>query len=390
MQPNSKQPNFDQFTKALGVTPGVVQQPQTPQWSSTLKDLYSKSAPTPAPVTKNLGDKVADRFIERGAEANRIMNDPTEGSSVTRGLKMAAQGAGAVTDVATETIKSIPGADLVGRLFSKMNENATNYNAKQDKKFEDMAHAKGKQTLQEQLGQILIEHPEVAKKIENTLGAISATGEIAGTIAGAEVVPKTPLNLSGTINEVKTGVSNVKNTLKVGSEKKALDESIKNTMPHQTKDVRINELRNAMPDSEAGKGGVTRKGLSKTSTPVSSAKDVEVGTTAHKYIKGEKDPVKRIQNVNKGIQDTSSGTDKFLDANPTNANFEDIRGYMETNKPTPSIVNDPGAMETYNRVNESTINTIYDTLKSSAKKSGDFSSKLSGKDIRQARIKIDQ
>lgn len=53
MSPQSTQPNFDDFVKGLGITPGSTQ-PQTPSWSSKLQDLYTKSSTDKAATQQKL------------------------------------------------------------------------------------------------------------------------------------------------------------------------------------------------------------------------------------------------------------------------------------------------------------------------------------------------
>lgn len=176
----------------------------------------------------------------------------------------------------------------------------------------------------------------------------------------------------------------------IGADSTSLKNSIQDVMPLQSKSVRIDELRNTLPDSAAGKGGVTREGILGKSTPQPTAEDVARGTAAHDYIAGTKDPVQKIANVNQGIKDTSRGVDEFLDSKSAPANFSDMRTYLEANHPPTNLQKDPGALEAYSRATEDALNTLYNTMKKSATATGDFGAQTSGKDIRQARIAIDQ
>lgn len=234
---------------------------------------------------------------------------------------------------------------------------------------------------------------------ENGLDKPIVSGEFPTTIQGLKELPSDIKNtltkgiqtISDATKTIAETVKNTKQSFSSPAEVKAIQQSIQDTMPLQSKDVRIDELRNSYPDSGSGKGGITREGVMGKSTPQSTEADIARGTTAHEYIKGETDPVKKIQNINQGIKDTSEGTNKFLDKNSAHVNFEDIRGYMEhNNTPPENITKDPTASESYRRSTENALNTIYKTMKDTANKTGSFDGATPGSDIRQARIAVDQ
>lgn len=238
---------------------------------------------------------------------------------------------------------------------------------------------------------------------ENGLDKPVVAGDFPTTIQGLKELPSDIKNtltkgIQTISDATKTGINTVKDTVFGTPEEQALQEknssiaqSTTDTMPLQSKDVRIDELRNTFPDSQAGNGGVTREGLLGKSTPQPTAQDIARGTVADEYIKNASDPIEKIANVNQGIKDTSIKTDEFLDKNSSPANFADMRKYIESNnKPPLNITQDSTAFESYNRSNENALNTLYKTMKESATKSGDFGSTPPGSDIRQARIAVDQ
>lgn len=236
-------------------------------------------------------------------------------------------------------------------------------------------------------------HPEAARNLSNllTVGLTAAGGE--SGIADKPI---------GSIEGIKNGISDIsdaaskkagdiKASKNAASNDKSVKKSIDSTMPFQSKDVRIDDLRGSLPDSSSGKGGVNREGVLGKSKSQPSTDDIERGTIAHEYIKDEKDPLKQIQNVNKGIIDSSSKLDSFLDEKSTPANFENMRKYVEQNNvPDKNLQKDPAAFESYTRANENALQTLYETMKGNAKESGDFSSNTSGSDIRAARQLVDQ
>ena len=185
----------------------------------------------------------------------------------------------------------------------------------------------------------------------------------------------------------------LQNTAKGGLEKaeqKNILSVVRDVMPIENKETRINALSSATPESNIGKGGVARKGILKTVEIQPTQADLERGNVAYKFIKGEKDPINKIQKLNKGIETISSQVDRTFDENPVNANFEDMIKYIEKNNvPSVNIQKDTTAFESYQRSSANALNTLYDTMKSSAKESGDFSGNLSVKDVRKARQKVD-
>lgn len=195
-----------------------------------------------------------------------------------------------------------------------------------------------------------------------TPNSTNVTSALTGGVAGA-VLPK----IAGVLS--KTGESG------------DLQRIIQDGMPLENKATRMDAI-----DS----GKVVRKGVLGTSSIVPDAEDIERGKAAAPYIGNEKDPVVQVQNLNAGIKDMSDKTDSFLDANAAPANFADMRDYMETNKPTSSLKNDPGAEETYTRVTNDALDTLYATMKKTANATGDFGPNVSGSSVREARIAIDQ
>lgn len=168
-----------------------------------------------------------------------------------------------------------------------------------------------------------------------------------------------------------------------------LNKSIQDTMPLENKATRVDALRASLPEN--ANGGVQRKGILGTSTIAPSEEDVARGTATHPYINGVSDPVKQIQNVNKGIIDSSHQTDTFLDANAAPANFADMRSYVESNNiPDANLQKDPAAFENYQRATQSGLDTLAKIMTDSSKATGDFGPNVSGANIRKARIAIDQ
>lgn len=174
------------------------------------------------------------------------------------------------------------------------------------------------------------------------------------------------------------------------SSESLLESSIQKTMPLQDKATRVDTLRNTLPSSAPGKGGAVRTGILGKSTPVANAQDIARGTTADPFVRGSSDPLAHIGNVNQAIINESNATNDFLDSKTAPSHFKDMIDYLETNRPTNSLQKDPGAEDSYNRATQDAIDTLYKTMKNSAKVSGDFGPQTSGTPIRQARIAIDQ
>lgn len=237
----------------------------------------------------------------------------------------------------------------------------------------------------------------VPQDINNTANLLPlAAGALSPKQVGSEI-QRTAANIKNTGGKLKDSVLGTpeeqaakKTVTQQKNQQESLKTSINDVMPFQNKEVRIDELRNTFPDSNTGKGGVAREGVLGKSTPQPTAEDIQRGTVANEYIAGVKDPVAKIANINQGIKTTSSGVDTFLDKNSAPSNFADMRSYMETNQPKPSLQKDPAAFESYNRATQGALDTLYKTMKDSAKRTGDFGAQTSGADIRAARIAIDQ
>lgn len=220
------------------------------------------------------------------------------------------------------------------------------------------------------------DYKRVAASLENV-------GTIAGTVAGGLDTPRVLSGVKKNLTPTPRETAPIKTNATV-------DKAIADTMPYQSKDVRIEDLRNTFPDSGNGTGGVKREGIFGKSASQPGPDDIRRGTIANEYIGGVKDPVERIGKVNQGIRDTSAKTDTFLDQKAAPGNFADMRDYMETNRPNRNLQKDPGAAEAYQRATQDALDTLYETMQKAAKESGDFGPIVSGKDIRAARIAIDQ
>lgn len=388
------------YAQMKGTTP--VQSSPSSSW-----DAFDKAVgtipPEKSPDDKSIFENISTDIKKRGeAISNDLETKNTEDNPIVSGFEAAAEGAKAVGDVATDIVK--PGLEAAKSNADMLFGENPIYKALKGaiKGGIDLAggakdavgNSEAVSDLGQRLNELVTKHPEASKVIEDTLKILGASGEISNTVLGAEGAAKglsevAPIIKSAPETAIEGASSVIDKTkdLLSKSPEKSLQESINNTMPIQNKENRIAELKSSLPGDNAG--GVTRKGILGDVTPTPSARDIAIGTEVHPYIKGVKDPLVRIQNVNKGIVDTSSEVDNFLDTNKTNANLEDMRGYLETNKPTFSLKGDAGATESYERATENAINTIADTLKSSAKETGDFGPGVSGADIRKARIAVD-
>lgn len=193
----------------------------------------------------------------------------------------------------------------------------------------------------------------------------------------------------GIVGKAKGAINDIKNSIGKDSQNSdsTVEKSIQDTMAAPTKGVKVEALENSMPDS----GGVQRKGILKTSEIQPNDADVKRGTIADEYIGKTNDPVEKIQNVNKGIKDTSKQVDSFLNEKSSPSNFSDMRDYIEANnKPSANLQKDPGASEAYTRASNNALDTLYKTMKNSANESGDFGETTPGSDIRKARIAVDK
>lgn len=162
----------------------------------------STPKPVVAPPATDLGDRVAANIQEHGAEAERIINDPTEGNDLTRGVKAAAQGAEAVAAPVIETGKT---------LWDHMPDFIKNefFNLESMKSVTDARNAQPASKFDIALANLAQKNPEAYNKVKNTLQAVSAGGEIAGTVAGAGEAATG----AGEVPSIKTTANDVKSTV---------------------------------------------------------------------------------------------------------------------------------------------------------------------------------
>lgn len=374
------------FNQATGWnTPTTPTAPANQSRADEILALGKSKTPTPAApsyaskVTSNLGDT-----FNQGAE--NVTKD------ITNIPKAAADaGGGPIADVAAPIAAAghVAGdiAGTAGNIIGSFISPLLSDNAK-----------KTMGDVSSYIGSKINSIPGMTPEIQKSLGDVFNTV----SLLGGEKVAPTPESIAegassatskagDVIDQIKSKMGDMKDAKTAANEAKSLQTSIQDTMPLQDKATRVEELKSSLPDSGNGTGGVNRKGVLGNATPQASAQDIQRGTIAHEFIGGETDPLKKIQNLNQGIQDTSGKViNPFLDKNAAPANFEDMRNYMESNKPSESLQSDPGASESYNRATNNALNTLYKTMKKTANDTGDFGPQTSGADIRQTRIAVDQ
>lgn len=79
----------------------------------------------------------------------------------------------------------------------------------------------------------------------------------------------------------------------------------------------------------------------------------------------------------------------FLAQNKVPANFEDLQKKLDLVHPQSSLKADPNAIKTYSRVREEVQQSLYNSLKQTAKEKGDFSGKVDFNDVWDARKVLD-
>lgn len=287
---------------------------------------------TPSP---SLGDRVANSIQSHGEEAQRIINDPTEGNPLTRGVKAAAQSAEAVASPITETAKSVwdtlPTA--LQQFFTGTPEQQQAFQAKQD--------AQPATGLDKALFNWSQEHPDAYNSLKNTLGGLGATGEIAGTIASAEAVPDTGI----------TKVSDIPGEIKSQgqeflSDTKALDKKVG--------DIRGNvESNNTQKQLDS---------ISEKISPKPTTKEVRLAQSQGRIIPGKEPgllvdgtppeiiPIKDIQHATGTIYREIPGASDMNEIDLTNAINDSITTKAETLKP--QMESTPVKPETINKIND--------------------------------------
>ncbi len=172
----------------------------------------------------------------------------------------------------------------------------------------------------------------------------------------------------------------------------ALEQKVKTAVKGSPEEIAQKSFQKTVEAVKPLKGeGLTRNGMLGKSANETSPLDIQRAEAVHPYIEGVSDPVKQYQNIDNAITDiTQKDIIPHLNRNPVNMNFEDLRNYLETNKPTkPNFANDPVASENYNRITENGITTLEQVMRDSAKKTGNYGSEVSVNDIETTRKIID-
>lgn len=210
---------------------------------------------------KDLGSRLATDWQKRGAEASRIISDPTEGNALSRGVKATAQGFGGVMDVATESFKSLfgDGSDKTPEQIAK--------DEKMRKLSPGYVDPNAEQTpISKAMGQWAIDHPDAYNRLKNTLGTLSAGGEIAGTIAATDVVPSTSITK---VSEIPGSIKSTANEF-VGDTKKL--------------DTKLGSFRGAKPADVLQKEFDT---IQEKITPKPTANEAKLAQSQGRLIKGK-------------------------------------------------------------------------------------------------------
>lgn len=292
----------------IKLTPSVAGAPTLDQ----VKKFATK--PVSAP---NLGDRLATDFSKRSQTILDISADPNR-NTVSKVLRTAGQFAGAVTDVATEGIKSL------GSLFGGNQP----LNIKQEK-MKSLSPGANLPTPVEALsntnlfkgaaGNVV---PGVGgtsnyvqndtSKLENTLEDVAAGGEIAGTIATADIVPKTGITKIGEIpGAVKNTVSDFINSTKKldtklgeirGPLPKKLEDLVNETSGVADKKARISNLEKTGALDKNGKPiGGSRESLFGGIKTSANPKDLARAKSVEGIVIPGASPVKNLTNLNREI-----------------------------------------------------------------------------------------
>lgn len=332
-----------------------------------LKGLLTQANKNQSEAAAQIGGDIKEAFkgsIQKGVEGYEELQNPnlTPGGAFKGAVKLGSGVVGALASPLAPVMKP------VGKGLEKVSDKISDIPAVQE-------------FSQTPAGEAVEKGAEVVRDVTDVAGAMAG-------FRGAPSIATKASNISRIVGtEVVDTVDKIKNPLTkspVQIAEKQLKQAIDDVMPVQNKKIRTAELRQSFPESTTGTGGVVRKGTFGKPTPLADEKLIEVARTAQPYLKGITDPLKKIQNVNKGIVETSKQTNSFLDTNPTRVNFQDMSQYMQRNKPSYSLSKDPGATEAYSRATDSALNTLANELKTSP------SPIVSGAEIRNARIKIDQ
>lgn len=142
------------------------------------------------PIQKGFGQRITESIKERGANFNEEITDTTQ-NPIVGGLKAAAQGFGAIADVGEQAIRS---SKIGGKVLDTVQDTI----------------GKGVNYVADKVSNIpLVQEAAMSGQtqgLEDTLEGVAATGEIAGTIAGANetgnLLNNLGKNVKGVVNRI--------------------------------------------------------------------------------------------------------------------------------------------------------------------------------------------
>lgn len=253
------------------------------------------------------------------------------------------------------------------------------------------------------------EIPGTAKALAGTGGVLESTiagakaGARAGGIIGAGGGIATGLQNDGTAGDValSAGIGGGLGALlggvtggtfgalagkRVPAAQKQLNDALEITSPTLNKQESI-----ASMESAGKPGGAQEPKLFGKNRPIPTKEDVNVAQSVADVVSANKSPEANIIATNKKITSTSEELSNHFEKNHVPTNFEDFRTYISKFvHPQSSLKADASAQQTYDRVKESLIKSVYNHLKDAAEKTGDFTSETDLGQLWKSRISIDK
>lgn len=307
-------------------------------------------APVPVPERKpidlvGMGNNIKNDIKNRGAAAQEAISGESDASKgenpIVRGFQAAAEGAGAITDVGTELFKTIASHFRTpSETLAKAKAEGTVAPDYQYptlkvpdflKKIAD-GTIKGSEAVAKQINDWADKHPEAGKDLISTLKVLSASGDIAGAVAGADIgaagankIPVVGEDLSKVAPKVEElATKGIKKTTDVidstiagraaAKAEKTTKTALEAITP-ATKDLTPTEYELLLRQNK-----ITPSSLNKPSKYILSDAEKATATKYQDLLQGN-DPVKNSKNVMNEIVSKDKQVGQFLSKN--NGAFND-------------------------------------------------------------------
>lgn len=188
-----------------------------------------------------------------------------------------------------------------------------------------------------------------------------------------------------------TGAKKVYDTRKIATApKKLMEELAPRLVP--TKYAGVAKLGQTSPRTLFKGARISPEDFPAAKEGMSAVLDVasDLGKKPWSIVKPGGSPTKNVNNLVGTISEYSNSViSPFLKSNRVSTNFDDFIRYMDGVKPSQALQSSPDSLETFNRIRNRVVQTVYNSMTASARKANDFGAMTDMNDYWHARKVID-